>query len=492
MSLFALLLSSSALASDFMDVWVSSAFEDDNVLAGPEAFSPAPNFVLRGNQTFFEQYESRASKDISQSDLVVYRRDDGFFENWWTEAAFVLRMVPFLNPDRTNPGVAITDDGSYVRIVRNLPGKKHYLSFTGFAVDASRWRLGYSFDLSWGARNIHAFRTGAAPGARIQWEKGGNYAFFGAKTAVGDYVDPDTRRVNNQAYYGLLAGAGIEIKEKLRVEAGAGSFEQGQILNVSDTTSPLYGEIIQAAGVSGQVAYRTNADLPFIQSADLRLYRNTPEYMRDTYISHRKLEGFGMIVQAEINALSHNLLSPTNEEETVIERALAGDVQAILVHNTTNVQVDLVYKDLSYILFNVPGLTSGVATPVDLETTPQLYGRASVYHYIEDAHFTPYIGGGLMQPATYTTADGTFVQYTERDKEQVPEGQEAAAILSTVGGFQVDVSKSTIFIGEVLYSVDNNQSEFIQTADNPEGVRVAAPQNERQRLGFNLIVRARF
>jgi hypothetical protein len=44
----------------------------------------------------------------------------------------------------------------------------------------------------------------------------------------------------------------------------------------------------------------------------------------------------------------------------------------------------------------------------------------------------------------------------------------------------------------VLYSVDNNQSEFIQTADNPEGVRVAAPQNERQRLGFNLIVRARF
>ena len=48
-----LLLSLPAFAGEFMDVWVTTAFEDQNVLAGPEASSPSPNFVLRGNQAFF-------------------------------------------------------------------------------------------------------------------------------------------------------------------------------------------------------------------------------------------------------------------------------------------------------------------------------------------------------------------------------------------------------------------------------------------------------
>jgi hypothetical protein len=84
------------------------------------------------------------------------------------------------------------------------------------------------------------------------------------------------------------------------------------------------------------------------------------------------------------------------------------------------------------------------------------------------------------------------VQYTERDKEQVPEGAEPAAILSAIAGVQVDMSKSVVIVGEVLYTVDNNQSEFVQTDAHPEGRRRPAPDVEQNVLGMNLMMRARF
>ena len=87
-----LALTSLASAGEFMDVWVTSAFEDTNLLAGPEAYSPSANFVQRGNRAFFEDYESRSSDDISRAQLVLYRKDNGNWSGWSTEAAFVLRL----------------------------------------------------------------------------------------------------------------------------------------------------------------------------------------------------------------------------------------------------------------------------------------------------------------------------------------------------------------------------------------------------------------
>jgi hypothetical protein len=109
-----LALSSLVHAGEFMDVWVTSAFEDTNINAGPEASSPSANFVQRGNRAFFEDYESRSSDDISRAQLVLFRRDEGNWAGWSTEAAFVLRYTPYLNPDQTEPGTSLEDDGSYV------------------------------------------------------------------------------------------------------------------------------------------------------------------------------------------------------------------------------------------------------------------------------------------------------------------------------------------------------------------------------------------
>ncbi len=496
-----------AQAGDFVDVWITTAIEDTNLRAGPEDYSPAPNFVARGNRTFFEDYEAAYSDDITQGHLVLYRADDGFWDGWFTEAAMVLQFQPYLDPDETDDGVDLKDDGSYVRVGRELG--EGDISLTGYAVDASRFRLGYSYDLSYGGKEIMARSVGAMPGLRLQLQQPKWYAFAGAKSAIGQRTygqdctavgaaseeDEDgcseTLGDRNSAYYGLLFGAGTNIGGKLKLEAGYGLFQQGQLENVPDASSPLYGELIVANGYSGQVAFRTTEDLDFIQSSELRLYRNAPDFVKDTYISHHQLDGFGLLVQAEVDALVHNLLDADNTGTTTLEWGLAGDVQSLAVFGATTVGVDLVYKDLAYILFNVPGLTSGVSIPTDMEVTPQLYGRLKVSHYLEKARLAPSAGVGLMQPASYTTDQGTFVQYTERDKEGVPAGQEATPILGAIVGAQLDLSKSMVTVAEVLYTADPNLSEVVY-ADDGGTTRVSESTNVQNALGFNLMLRARF
>ena len=482
-------------AGDFMDVWVSTAFEDDNVRAGPDEYSPSANFVMRGNQTFFENYEARYSDDITQGHLVLYRRDEAFWPGWYTEAAFVLQFSPYLDPDDTDPGVDLEDDGSYVRVIRAIGDDlDHTVSLTGYAIDASRFRLGYSYDLAYGGKEIMARTVGAMPGARLQWENSGNYAFVGAKSAISSRTEVEWEGDRNAAYYAFLLGGGIALGDSIRIEGGAGLFQQGQLENVPDASSPLYGEIISARGFSAQVAYRTTTELDFIQSSELRLYRNSPDHVRDTYISHSSVDGVGLLVQAELNTLDHNLLDPDppgGTEQTVVERAYAGDVQARLVVQNTEYGVDAVYKDLPYILFNIPGLTSGVALPEDLESTDQAYVRGSVTQYYPEWHYAVGVGVGYMRPATYTTSEGTFIQYDERNKEGVPDGEEAQNILSVVWSNQLDLSKSMIAVAEFLYTQDPNLSEVV-TNDDGGTTRVAKAENVQKALGFNLILRARF
>ena len=47
------------------------------------------------------------------------------------------------------------------------------------------------------------------------------------KSAVGDYITPDTREPRNQTYYGYLAGAGILINDKAQNRSGCGFIPTG-------------------------------------------------------------------------------------------------------------------------------------------------------------------------------------------------------------------------------------------------------------------------
>ena len=315
----------------------------------------------------------------------------------------------------------------------------------------------------------------------------------GAVGAGAKRVTDDWEGDRNNAYFALMGGAGIEVAERFKLEAGAGYFQQGQLENVPTASDPLYGQLIHAYGISGQVAFRSTLGLDFIESSELSLYRNAPEFLRDSYISHRTLDGFGVLVQVEVDRLSQLLLDPDATGETALawQNALAGDIQTLVVFNNTEVSVDLVYKDLAYILFDIPGFTSGWGIPETVATKPQLYGRFQISHYFEKAHFAPSFGIGMMQPASYVTDSGTFVQYSSRDKEGVPDGQEALNILGAVLGAQLDISPSVVVVGELLYTQDYNQSRV--ESDGAGGtIRVIEDDEKLRAVGVNLMLRARF
>lgn len=480
-----------AHAGDFMDVWVTTAFEDQNAFAGPTDDDSAPNFVLRGNSTFFENYETRFSDDISQSYLVLYRKDEGFNPHIFTEAAMVLRFAPYIDSDSSKPGVNIADDGSYVRIGYKFGERAdHNLSLTGYAVDANRFRLGYSYDLTWGSRSVFVFDPIAAPGARLQYQNGSFYAFAGLKTAIGQFNTDDSEYTPSQAYYGSLYGIGGEIGKNLRLEGGFGSFQQGQLDSVSDASSPLYHTMINAIGGCAQISVRSTDKLDYIVSNELKLYRNTPDFVKDSYISHRQLDGVGILVQTEANVLAHNLLDPANTGSSIVEKAIAGDLQALTVVGSTEIAVDLVYKDLAFIVFNVPGITSQVGIPESMDSSPQMYARAKVSHYFEKAHVTPSLGVGYMKPASYNTGSAWYVQYDAGTVRHVPDGHTPADIMSGVAGVQWDVSKSVVGVGELLYTLDNNESVSVST--DGENTYASASGLVRNRIGFNILMRARF
>lgn len=493
------LLSLPARAGDFIDTWVTLAYEDTNVRAGSVDESPGPNFVERGNQIFFENYESRYTDDITQSHLVLYKKTDAFWKDWYTEAAFVLQFSPYLNVDESDEGVDLEDDGSYVRLVKKIEGADdNTFSVTGYAIDASRFRLGYSYDLTWGGKEIFIRNPQAAPGLRFQWDRKGSYLYAGAKTAIQNMSIEDqsggeayTAAVN-QVYYGLMAGGGLQLAEKLRIEAGIGQFRQGQMDNLN-TDEDNYGKDINAIGFSGQVAWRSTTELEFIRSADLSVYRNSPDFIKESYIAHTQVDGTGLLVQAEANYLLHDLADPQTYG-IVIEPAMSADLQLLLAHGTTEVGFDVVYKDLSYILFNVPGITSCFAIG-DIENTPQLYGRFKAGHYFPKARITPSVGVGLMQPATYTTDAGVMVVQSDTEQERVPDGQEAKNILGAVAGLQVDASQAVVLQGELLYARNPNLSEYVceQGTDvNCVGTRIPAEDALQNALGFNIMMRARF
>jgi hypothetical protein len=128
-----------------------------------------------------------------------------------------------------------------------------------------------------------------------------------------------------------------------------------------------------------------------------------------------------------------------------------------------------------------------------METHPQLYGRLFASHFFEQARLAPYGGVGLMQPASYVDADGdAMIQVTEHDVYQVPDGQDPVNILGALAGVQVDVSKSVVVVGELLYRANSNMSDSTEDAETGEVTNVPVAWNEINALGFNLMARARF
>lgn len=481
-----------ALAGDFVDTRLTFVFSDEDLLHGAGETipsSPGARFSANRDATqFYDNYDTKFTGFETMSNLVLYKRDESFFKNLVTEAALALNVL-VAGPDY----IRFQDASSYVRLTYKPTAWNdgEGISFTGFPISADRFRLGYSYRLSWAGNRIF---PGAAPdvpnsGFKLQLTRGPFYFFTGAKATL--LVDQTTNE--REAYYGGLAGGGWDITDNLRWEVGGGIFERGN-------PSRLEPETATAGGVSTQLTWHEG--MPIGTSIDFRLYKNDPEVYQRFFAPETYPGGFSYTLSAEATYLTQTVQDFERPGTSVRQPATAGDFQAKFKIDKTRLHLTLSYRDLPFILFNVPSITPFQDFANDAELTPEFFLAVGGDYYIESLRLTPGLIAGVQMPASVKTdldlganplptlqGNRTVVFRDEGFREILPAGEEAKPIYSGKGSARMDLSDSMAAAGEIYYTYDPNRSTIASNEGSTANVRIF---NDPHRLGFNLLLQARF
>lgn len=489
-----------ARAGDFVDTRLAFAFADDNVLAGPGETtpnSPTAGFGA-GNQNtqFYDNFNTKFSGFESLSNLTLYKKSPSFFEGFTGEAALTVLLL-------VRPGglIQLQDNSSYVRLNWRPPGwgEREGISITGFPVSADRFRLGYAYKISWGGTDIFTNTAAAngAPGVRLQLTRDNWYLYGGWKTALSPQRLP-TGQVEQVRLHGFLAGGGVDIVPTLRFEVGVGGFQKGNVPGLADQgiLAP-----VNAAGVSGQLVYHLG--VPVGTSIDFRLYRNDPDIYEKFFAPEQYPGGLALTASLEGNFLTQTLEDPDTFAKTTAQNAAAVALQFRLKYNFMRIGFLGLYRTLSYIQFNVPGVPPFRDFPDGTKLQPEMFGAISFDYHIPRLHLTPGIIGGLQLPATFTSPSATLGgnnppvgllgsrTVVVRDVNQfsiLPTNYAAEPIISAKFNLRFDISDYFAFVGEVYYTHDSNRTRF---ADSAGGI--SEPTFEKpDAIGFNTVLQARY
>lgn len=505
----ATILSSSAWAipahaGDFIDTRITFLFSDDNIFAGPKDFSPQADFTQRpGVNTFFDNYNTRDTGQETKTDLAVYKRMTGWNPRLETEAAFLIRFDLFADAVTGQGSQKFADDGTYIQVNwlkgelkdDHIPGRPPRLYFLAFPFNADRIRLGYSYAITWGGREIFPKNTSPVPGMKFGWDGDRMYLYGGAKTHR--QLNDNTNDIETE--YAFFGGAGIDLTKLVRLEGAAGYFQKGALPPIGPS-DPLAGTRVNATGFSGQVTFHDG--LPIIGSVDLRLYRNDPDIPFNAFAKENYGTGFSWLLSSEFSFLMQNLRDPDVFGQTVIQPAMAGDINAKVKTGYNRAYADVVYRDLAFLLFNVPAFTPYYAFPKSATVAPNVFFDIGADHYLPSLHMTPGFTIGYEKPATYSGDTGiatggavpganTVVVRAQGDFTILPPGQGAFDIISARVYDRVELSDMLTMIGQVTYTLDKNRTELIRgPSDIPE--RVFKGSNVTNQLALAAILQARF
>jgi hypothetical protein len=505
--------SATALAGDFVDTRITFVFSDDDVLAGPGETlinSPGADFGPRDGNFFpFENLDSRDSGQETLSHLVLYKAIPGFSDMLLTEAALVIRASLFGNGE-----VSFRDDGSYLRLtlglgadvtttndegeeVIELPDRN--LSLTLFPFTSERFRLGYQYDLSWGGQGLFTeLNNRPVPAMRLQYNDSWGYLFAGAKTTqqLQATRDPDEAGNNElAAFYGFLGGAGVHLHDMVLLEVDGGYFQSG-----SNRKPDVVGEDIISGGVSARLSVYDG--LRPGTSIDFRLYQNTPEFA-DLFLRSAPSysEGLSWLVSLEANYLAQTLGDPDAVGGTTIQPGIAGALNVDLAYANWDFQVDVIYRDLAFVLRNVPSLDPLNAFPEASEQDPEILAALSGQVYLPDLHLTPGLLVGMQLPAAYRgiaptvtnptpidTGEQTVVVRNAQNFEPLPGGEGVLPVYSAKLSLRWDLSELISIVGQLQFSRDPNQTRLV---DNEFGIATRVFRDP-EILGFAILTQARF
>lgn len=490
---------------DFLDTRLTWTFGDDDVLAGTGQrvpLSPLPRIGDRPQyQLFFDALNSRFAGRENLTHLTLYARAPGFIPRVVTEAALVMRVdLGQLTSGSGNLNQAFYDAGTYLRVqYQTNPGRPaDGLSLTFFPFDTDRFRLGYLWDLSWGGNDIFPRRVGGAPGFRLAFDSGPLSLWAGFKTAsivVPAEVsitstDIDVVRVE-ETQYAALAGVGIKPIDMFRFDLGAGYFQQGRQNDRQYQGLPVY-----TFGASARVVI--NQGLPPSQSIDMMLYRNHPDYPMQLFRQETYTPGaVSWNVSLEGTAIAQNLANIEIPNATQIQPGFAGALQGRIKAGYLGVNATALYRDVAFLLRNVPSFIPFFAIPSEARTTPEFFFAASADYHIPSAHLTPSLIVGMQLPATFSTditegtleSQRTLVIRRAGNFSILPPGVGGLPIVSTRLATRWDLSSmfASVFWLQGVY--DPNATLLQVDTSGTRQVRVFQAPFQ---LGFGVTAQARF
>jgi hypothetical protein len=483
-------------ASGFMDTRLAFTLTNENLLVKPGETIPSvpgwrfgvPNSL---GVLFFDNYDTRYSGFETLSHATMYR--DFHHGHLDAEAGFVLRIN-----ELSGNNISLSDDGSYI-VLSNWKDPTHKdptrISLTAFPVSADRFRLGYSYRLSWGGDNEYTRAKSATPGVKLQYDSPLGYAFVGAKSAVV----LDRRTAENKSALAVLGGAGIDPNEMVRLEFNGGVFDRGynELEDVNNQKVILYGASAQLSVHKG---------MPLRSSVDYRLYKFNGENVSNLFLPESYPGGLSWLAQTEFTVIGQTLKDPENTGSTTRQYGKAGDINIRVKMDRIKLQADVSYRDLAFILHSVPSLPTYEDFPKDYVTKADYFADIGVSRNWDD-WLTLGVVAGVERPATLTSPKGIPGNMTTTTSTavirnnnvdtlitilpQMCDGKPCSAVpqFALKGTARVDFGRIYTALLEVFYSYDGNTTQY--TRDSPEAPFQFQFANFNQ-LGVNATLQARF
>ncbi len=518
LSLLVLLsLSSSLFAGDWISSQVTFKFSDDNIFETSRR-SNAARFGDTNTQLFNEGLNTYKTGDETESQLVVYKKFDGFIEGLTTESAFVFNLSVF-NNETGDLLTKLKEDGSYVRIEYKMADSK--FAILAFPYNSDRFLLGWTYDLSWGGQSMwpksKINKKTPVPGVKFSWTSDVAGMFLGFKTRPfnTNLIEEGPNGLETKdtisTTWGILGGGYVDLMDMIKLDIHAGFFDKGtNPLQSRDDVDldkeNVFGHRIYAKGISGRLSYRYNTTLSV--SDAMKVYRNIDprndlKGIEKENKAKKEVEdfgsGLGFVVSFEGVYLTEQLRDADNRDNLIDFNGWATDLKFRVSSGSFKVNMDFIMRNPQFLLFNVPGLTAfeSITTHSSL-TTEKMFSIGGEYDAME--HLTLGFLFGYKTPASYQGENSdsiivikdredqsSFTGGLTKNKVRLPADEDIKPIISLKFSAFYELSKGTEVSGEVSYLIDENDSTV-----NEEGNRVLRSNSETHKLGFAVYLRTRF
>lgn len=478
-------------ASGFGDVRLNLTLTNENVLVAPgETIPSVPGWRFGTPNSlgimFFDNYDTRFSGYETLSHMILYRnfRKD----HLQVEGAFVMRINEI-----SERRIDLSDAGSYM-VASWWKDTAHKdptrFSLTAFPVSADRFRLGYSYRLSWGGNEEYRRSSRSVPGLKVQYDTKNAYAFAGMKSNVA----LNSRTAEEESSLAFLAGAGVDLNETFRLELNGGYFDRGnnELKDVDAETVQLFGGSLQLAAHKG---------MPVSSSIDYKLYKNEGERVGQLFKRAVYPGGLTWLAMTEFTVLGQTLKDPEKTGSTKVQWGKAGDVNVRVMYERFRFRLDAQYRDLAFILHSVPSLPTYSDFPKAYTISPNLFAAVGVDHNWHNRYTLGFVAG-IEQPATLKSPNGVPGSGVSGESTAVirnngqqtiinvlPTGEGAVPQVALKMSGQMDFGEIYAALIDVYYSFDGNTTRL--TRNGAEDL-FQYEFGQFNQLGFNLTLQARF